>query len=167
MISLSIINILAIIFFSLTSNVQDSIWHIRFKMLKAGMRGVMFPAQSLSPSFCFRGAMISTFFTRWWGVAWVEWAASNKSASTRPVRWTRDPVRWTKHRSIAPWKQELDLGGVDFECLCRVAIYRAGLKKSGPQVARIFQASWGRSGKQQQEQNSPNLGTAFWTIPVF
>ena len=38
--------------------------------------------------------------------------------------------------------------------------YRAGLK-NGPQVARIFQASWGRSGKQQQKQNSPNLGTTF------
>ena len=58
---------------------------------------------------CFRGAVISTFFTRWWGVAWVEWAASNKSASTRPVRWTRDPVRWTKHRSIAPRKQSSDV----------------------------------------------------------
>ena len=30
--------------------------------------------------------------------------------------------------------------------------YRAGLK-CGPQVARIFQASLGRSGKQEQEQN--------------
>ena len=32
---------------------------------------------------------------------------------------------------------------------------------SGPQFARIFQTSWGRSGKQQQEQNSPNLGPPF------
>ena len=31
---------------------------------------------------------------------------------------------------------------------------------------RIFQASWGRSGEQQQEQNSPNLGTTFKPIPV-
>ena len=36
-------------------------------------------------------------------------------------------------------------------------LYMAGLKYHS-QVARIFQASSGRSGKQQQEQNSPNLG---------
>ena len=30
-----------------------------------------------------------------------------------------------------------------------VSVYRAGLK-SGPQVARMFQASWGRGGKQQK-----------------
>ena len=40
--------------------------------------------------------------------------------------------------------------------------YRNWLK-SGPQVVRIFQSSWGRSGKQQQEQNSPNLGDHFLT----
>ena len=33
-------------------------------------------------------------------------------------------------------------------------------KKCGPQVARIFQSSWGRRSKQQQDQNSPNLGMA-------
>ena len=31
----------------------------------------------------------------------------------------------------------------------------------GPQVAWMLQASWGRSGKQEQEQNSPNLGPAY------
>ena len=36
-----------------------------------------------------------------------------------------------------------------------------GWAKKGPQVARIFQASWDRNGKQQQEQNSPNLGPTF------
>ena len=41
-------------------------------------------------------------------------------------------------------------------------VYRAGLK-SGPQVAKSLQASWDRSGKQQQEQNSPNLGTTFFS----
>ena len=39
--------------------------------------------------------------------------------------------------------------------LCKCA--GLGLK-SGAQVARIFQIRCGRSGKQQQEQNSPNLG---------
>ena len=34
--------------------------------------------------------------------------------------------------------------------------YRARLK-GGPQVARMLQARTGRSDKQQQEQNSPNL----------
>ena len=33
-----------------------------------------------------------------------------------------------------------------------------GWGKNGPQVARIFQASWGRSGRQWQEQNWPNVG---------
>ena len=37
-------------------------------------------------------------------------------------------------------------------------MYRAR-QKNGSQVARIFQARPGRSGKQQQEQNSRNLGT--------
>ena len=36
--------------------------------------------------------------------------------------------------------------------------YVDGLK-SGPQIARIFQAEWGRSGEEQQEQISPNLGS--------
>ena len=43
--------------------------------------------------------------------------------------------------------------------------YRAGLK-SGPQVASIFPASWGRSDKQQQGQNSTNPGTTFYPTPV-
>ena len=30
-----------------------------------------------------------------------------------------------------------------------------------PQVARILQASWGRCGKLQHEQNSPNLGPSY------
>ena len=38
--------------------------------------------------------------------------------------------------------------------------YRAR-QKNGSQVARIFQARPGRSCKQQQEQNSRNLGTIF------
>ena len=38
--------------------------------------------------------------------------------------------------------------------------YMAGLK-SGPQGARMFQASWGRIGKQLQEQTSTNLGPTF------
>ena len=37
-------------------------------------------------------------------------------------------------------------------------VYWNGLK-SGPQVARIFQAIWGRSARQQQYQKSSNLGT--------
>ena len=39
-------------------------------------------------------------------------------------------------------------------------------KKNGSQVARIFRASPGISGKQQQEQNSRNLGTIFLPGPV-
>ena len=39
-------------------------------------------------------------------------------------------------------------------------VYRARLI-GGPQVARMLQASWGRSGKQEQEQNSQNLGPAY------
>ena len=30
----------------------------------------------------------------------------------------------------------------------------------------MLQAKPGRSGKQEQEQNSPNLGKAFWPSPV-
>ena len=44
-------------------------------------------------------------------------------------------------------------------------IYRAR-QKNGSQVARIFQARPGRSGKQQQEQNSRKLGTVFLPGPV-
>ena len=40
------------------------------------------------------------------------------------------------------------------------AIIRDWLK-GGPLVARMLQATPGRCGKQQQEQNSPNLGSAF------
>ena len=43
--------------------------------------------------------------------------------------------------------------------------YRAR-QKNGSQAARIFQARPGRSGKQQQEQNSRNLGTVFSPGPV-
>ena len=43
-------------------------------------------------------------------------------------------------------------------------MYRAWLKNVS-QVARIFQARPGRSGKQQQEQNSRNLGTGFFAGP--
>ena len=42
---------------------------------------------------------------------------------------------------------------------------KAGLI-SGPQVARIFQASWERRGKQQKEQDSPYLGPSFQHTPV-
>ena len=35
------------------------------------------------------------------------------------------------------------------------------------QVPIIFQASWGRSGKQQQEQHSPNLRTIFISPPLY
>ena len=45
-------------------------------------------------------------------------------------------------------------------------LYRAPLI-GGPQVAWVLQASWGRSGKQEQEQNSPNLGPAYKWSPVF
>ena len=34
------------------------------------------------------------------------------------------------------------------------------------QVARLLQARWGRRGKQQQKQNSPNLGTTILPAPV-
>ena len=43
-------------------------------------------------------------------------------------------------------------------------IYRAR-QKNGSQVARILQARPGRSGKQQQEQNTRNLGTVFFAGP--
>ena len=43
-------------------------------------------------------------------------------------------------------------------------VYRAR-QKNGSQVERIFQARPGRSGKQQQEQNSRNLGTVFFAGP--
>ena len=43
-------------------------------------------------------------------------------------------------------------------------VYRAR-QKNGSQVARIVQARPGRSGKQQQEQNSRNLGTVFFAGP--
>ena len=46
-------------------------------------------------------------------------------------------------------------GGPPFSKLC---IYRAGPKYHS-QFASIFQESLGRSGKQQQEKNFPNLGT--------
>ena len=42
----------------------------------------------------------------------------------------------------------------------RVAMYRARLK-IGPQVAWMVQASLGRRSKQEQENNSPNLGPTF------
>ena len=45
-------------------------------------------------------------------------------------------------------------------------MYRAR-QKNGSQVARIVQARPDRSGKQQQEQNSRNLGTVFLPGPVY
>ena len=59
-------------------------------------------------------------------------------------------------------------------CLARFAYFLADLftvmyrarQKNSSQVARIFQARPGRSGKQQQEQNSHNLGTVFLPGPV-
>ena len=44
-------------------------------------------------------------------------------------------------------------------------LYR-GRQNCGPQVARMLQASWGRRDKQQQKQNSPNLGTTILPAPV-
>ena len=44
-------------------------------------------------------------------------------------------------------------------------MYRAPLI-GGPQVPWMLQASWVRSSKQQQEQNSPNLGPTYWRSPV-
>ena len=41
--------------------------------------------------------------------------------------------------------------------------YRAQLK-DGPQVVWMLQARSGRSAKQEQEQNSPNMGSAFWQL---
>ena len=38
--------------------------------------------------------------------------------------------------------------------------------KGGPQVSRMLQANPGRSGKQEQKQNSLNLGPAFQLTPV-
>ena len=50
------------------------------------------------------------------------------------------------------------------DVLGRLILYRAR-QKNGSQVERIFQARPGRSGKQQQEQNSRNLGTVFFAGP--
>ena len=50
--------------------------------------------------------------------------------------------------------------------LQNIYTYRAR-QKNGSQAARIFQARPGRSGKQQQEQNSRNLGTVFSPGPVY
>ena len=44
--------------------------------------------------------------------------------------------------------------------------YRAW-PKGGPQVACMLQAGSGRSVKQEQLQNSPNLGNTFYPSPVF
>ena len=43
-----------------------------------------------------------------------------------------------------------------------VAVGVQGLPKSGPQVVGILQARHGRSGKQEQGQNSPNLETTLF-----
>ena len=48
--------------------------------------------------------------------------------------------------------------------ICR-ALYRVRLK-GGPQVVWMLQVRPGRSGKQQQQQNSPNLGATSEPIPV-
>ena len=47
----------------------------------------------------------------------------------------------------------------------KLHIHRAPLI-GGPQVAWMLQSSWGRNGKQEQEQNSPNLGPAYKWSPV-
>ena len=44
-------------------------------------------------------------------------------------------------------------------------MYRTRLK-DGPQVVRMLQTKSGRSGNQEQKQNSVNLGTAFSPSPV-
>ena len=52
-----------------------------------------------------------------------------------------------------PFRPDEEIGGFHH--------YRARLK-GGPQVAWMLQARPGRSGKQQQQQNSPNFWTAFF-----
>ena len=68
---------------------------------------------------------------------------------------------WMKTKPQPVWCHELAL-----LCCCLYylhflcdILYRESLKGRS-QVGRMLQASWDRSGKQQQEQNSPNLGTA-------
>ena len=48
-----------------------------------------------------------------------------------------------------------------------IYIYTGPGKKNGSQVARIFQARPDRIGKQQQEQNSRNLGTVFFCRALY
>ena len=45
-----------------------------------------------------------------------------------------------------------------------LALYRAW-QKNGSKFMRIFQAIPSRSGRQQEEQNSRNLGTVFFVVP--
>ena len=52
------------------------------------------------------------------------------------------------------------LGAVAGVPLAEEGEHRDGLT-NGPQVARIFPTISGKSGTQQQEQNSPNRGTSF------
>ena len=53
---------------------------------------------------------------------------------------------------------------LQYDCHSNYQKYRAR-QNNGSQVARIFQARPGRSGKQQQEQSSRNLGTVFFAGP--
>ena len=76
------------------------------------------------------------------------------------------------------YRDQLSQGSMfgEFHSYCYLAIlpqfdcsFHATLRISDPctwLVARIFQARWGRCGKQQQEQNSQNLGNAFRPSPV-
>ena len=56
--------------------------------------------------------------------------------------------------------QDGKMQGKIFNWNVQVVLYGAPLM-GGPQVAWMLQASWGRSDKQEQEQNSRNLGPAY------
>ena len=84
-------------------------------------------------------------------------ATSNKSSSLKDVPTSAHLT--LMNRTIIKYPNS---PGCQFAA---TSVYRAPLI-GGPQVGWMLRASSGRSGKQEQEQNSPNLGPAYQWSPV-
>ena len=78
----------------------------------------------------------------------------------KPVQTLVQPIPRGRARRL---KKKVNSAYVAFGLGKQVVQDRA---KSGPQNAWILQASWGRNGRQHQEQNSPNRGQLFWPTLV-
>ena len=95
------------------------------------------------------------------------WRRMTITMTQRAIAETNNMVFRVHHlRSLKKCKVDIHSKETIYLSPCKnMRKYRAPLR-GGPQVAWMLQASWGRSGKQEQEQNSPNLVPAYYWSPV-